>query len=44
MPFGEDENENIELKKVLEVPKFSFTPKPHYELGEKNNKSRYRRI
>lgn len=35
IPFGEDENENVELKKVLEVPKFSFTPKPHYELGEK---------
>ncbi len=35
VPFGEDENENVELKKILEVPKFSFTPKPHYELGEK---------
>lgn len=35
VPFGEDENKNVELKKVLEVPKFSFTPKPHYELGEK---------
>lgn len=35
VPFGEDENENVELEKVLEVPKFSFTPKPHYELGEK---------
>ena len=44
VPFGEDENKNVELKKVLEVPKFSFTPKPHYELGEKNNKSRDRGI
>ncbi len=44
VPFGEDENENVELKKVLEVPNFTFTPKPHYELGEKNNKSRYRGI
>lgn len=35
VPFGEDENDNVELKKVLEIPKFSFTPKPHYELGEK---------
>ena len=35
VPFGEDENENVELKKVLEVPNFTFTPKPHYELGEK---------
>ncbi|WP_297574831.1 serine--tRNA ligase [uncultured Campylobacter sp.] len=35
VPFGEDENENVELKKVLVVPNFTFTPKPHYELGEK---------
>ncbi|MCZ6168250.1 serine--tRNA ligase [Campylobacter ureolyticus] len=35
VPFGEDENENVELKKILEVPNFTFTPKPHYELGEK---------
>ena len=35
VPFGEDENKNVELKKVLEVPNFTFTPKPHYELGEK---------
>lgn len=34
VPFGADESENLELKKVLEVPKFDFTPKPHYELGE----------
>lgn len=35
VPFGEDESQNVELKKVLEVPNFNFTPKPHYELGEK---------
>lgn len=35
VPFGADESENLELKKVLEIPKFSFTPKPHFELGEK---------
>lgn len=34
VPFGADESENLELKKVLEAPKFDFTPKPHYELGE----------
>lgn len=34
VPVGKDEDENVELKKVLEIPKFSFTPKPHYELGE----------
>lgn len=34
VPFGEDESQNVELKKVLEIPKFDFEPKPHYELGE----------
>lgn len=34
VPKGLDENENVELKKVLEVPKFDFTPKEHFELGE----------
>ncbi|PSM52338.1 seryl-tRNA synthetase [Campylobacter blaseri] len=34
IPVGKDENENIELKKILKIPKFDFTPKPHYELGE----------
>ncbi|QKF64199.1 serine--tRNA ligase [Campylobacter corcagiensis] len=34
VPFGEDENDNAQLKKVLEIPKFDFEPKPHYELGE----------
>ncbi|MSN96191.1 serine--tRNA ligase [Campylobacter sp. FMV-PI01] len=34
VPFGIDESENLELKRVLEIPKFDFTPKPHYELGE----------
>lgn len=34
VPEGEDENDNKELKKVLDVPKFDFIPKEHYELGE----------
>ncbi|NDJ27605.1 serine--tRNA ligase [Campylobacter sp. MIT 12-8780] len=33
--IGKDENENIELKKVLEPRKFDFEPKEHFELGEK---------
>lgn len=33
VPFGEDENSNIEIKKVLEPRKFDFTPKEHFELG-----------
>ena len=35
VPKGEDENDNVELKKVGEVPKFNFIPKEHFELGEK---------
>ncbi|EAI3912808.1 serine--tRNA ligase [Campylobacter lari] len=37
VPFGEDEDENIELKKVLTPPKFDFTPKEHHDLGENLN-------
>jgi len=36
VPDGEDENDNIELKKVLTPPTFSFAPKEHWELAEKN--------
>ena len=36
VPDGEDENDNIELKKVLTPPIFSFTPKEHWELAEAN--------
>lgn len=35
VPFGVDESENVELKRVGEVPQFDFTPKEHFELGEK---------
>lgn len=33
VPEGKDENENVELKRVLEIPKFDFTPKEHWELN-----------
>lgn len=36
VPDGEDENDNIELRKVLIPPTFSFTPKEHWELAEQN--------
>ncbi|MCX6074497.1 MAG: serine--tRNA ligase [Campylobacterales bacterium] len=36
VPDGEDENDNIEIKKVLTPPTFSFTPKEHWELAEAN--------
>ena len=35
MPVGSDENENVELTKSGQIPNFEFTPKSHYELGEK---------
>jgi len=34
VPVGEDEDENVEIKKVLEPKEFSFTPKEHWELAE----------
>ncbi|EOH4671570.1 serine--tRNA ligase [Campylobacter jejuni] len=37
VPVGEDENENVELKKILNPPSFDFTPKEHFELGESLN-------
>jgi len=30
---GKDETENVELRKHLEPTKFSFVPKPHWDLG-----------
>lgn len=34
VPEGQDDSDNIEVKTWGEKPSFSFTPKPHYELGE----------
>jgi len=36
VPDGADENDNIEIKKVLMPKEFSFTPKEHWELAEEN--------
>ena len=36
VPDGEDENDNVEIKKVLTPPAFNFTPKEHWELAEQN--------
>ena len=36
VPDGKDEEDNIELKKVLTPKEFSFTPKEHWELAEQN--------
>ncbi|EOH1933447.1 serine--tRNA ligase [Campylobacter jejuni] len=37
VPVGEDEEENVEIKKVLTPPQFDFTPKEHHGLGESLN-------
>jgi len=34
VPFGKDENENVELRAVGTKPQFDFAPKEHFELGE----------
>lgn len=36
VPLGADEDENVELKKVLEPPRFNFKPLEHWQLAEKN--------
>ena len=36
VPNGEDELENVEIKRVLEPTNFDFEPKEHWELAEKN--------
>jgi seryl-tRNA synthetase len=34
VPVGKDENDNPVVKRWGEISQFSFTPKPHWELGE----------
>ena len=34
VPSGKDENDNVEVLKSGNIPKFDFKPKSHYELGE----------
>jgi seryl-tRNA synthetase len=33
VPIGKDENDNVEIKRWGEIPKFDFEPKGHLELG-----------
>ena len=37
VPVGNDENDNVEIKKVGKIPAFDFEVKSHDELGEKLN-------
>jgi len=34
VPVGQDESKNQEVKKKGALPKFSFEPKPHWEIGK----------
>jgi len=34
VPKGNDDSDNIEIKKWGTIPEFSFQPKPHWEIGE----------
>ncbi len=34
VPEGEDEEDNVEIEKVGEIPVFDFTPKEHWELAQ----------
>jgi seryl-tRNA synthetase len=34
VPIGKSEQENVEIKRWGELPKFDFTTKPHWEIGE----------
>lgn len=36
-PQGKDDSDNVEIKKWGTLPEFSFTPKPHWELGEEQD-------
>ena len=37
VPFGKDEGSNVEISKSGILPKFTFKPKSHYEIGENLN-------
>jgi seryl-tRNA synthetase len=32
-PYGKDENENVVMRTVGELPEYDFQPKPHWDLG-----------
>ena len=33
VPFGKDDTENVEIKRIGQVRKFDFEPKDHVQLG-----------
>ncbi|NOX80921.1 MAG: serine--tRNA ligase [Deltaproteobacteria bacterium] len=34
VPEGDNDSDNIEIRKWGEIPEFTFTPRPHWEIGE----------
>jgi seryl-tRNA synthetase len=34
VPKGRDEGDNVEVRKWGTIPRFDFTPRPHWEIGE----------
>lgn len=34
VPYGKDDQDNVEMRKVGEPTKFTFTPKAHWDIGE----------
>ncbi len=43
VPYGIDDSENVEIKKVGDIPKFDFKLKPHGELVESLNVADFKR-
>lgn len=37
VPYGKDDSDNLEIRKVFEPTKFDFQPQPHWDLGEELN-------
>ncbi|SDO75726.1 serine--tRNA ligase [Desulforhopalus singaporensis] len=37
VPVGQDDSDNVEIRKWGEKPTFTFDPKPHWELGEQQD-------
>ncbi len=34
VPEGDNDSDNVEIRKWGEIPEFTFTPRPHWEIGE----------
>lgn len=43
IPFGNDDSDNVEIRKWGRVPEFDFEPKAHWELGEASGTMDFKR-